>query len=98
MVACDCKPSHATPRGPTRLHAAPSDSVPYGAILLHQFNATQCGPVGHHASRSDVDPEQCVAVGAAIQAATLLGLTSGVELMDGSYVEELHQRASGFQV
>jgi hypothetical protein len=37
-------------------------------------------------------------VGAAIQAGLLLGLTSGVEIMDGSYVEELHQRASGFQV
>jgi hypothetical protein len=48
--------------------------------------------------RYEVDPEQCVAVGAAIQAGLLLGLTSGVELMDGSYVEELHQRSSGFQV
>lgn len=49
-------------------------------------------------ARSEVDPEQCVALGAAIQAGTLLGLASGLELMDGSYVEELHARASGFQV
>ncbi|KAI8462485.1 MAG: Hsp70 protein-domain-containing protein [Monoraphidium minutum] len=47
--------------------------------------------------RAEVDPEQCVALGAAIQAGILLGLTSGVEIMDGSYVEELHARASGFQ-
>jgi molecular chaperone DnaK (HSP70) len=43
-----------------------------------------------------VDPEQAVALGAAIQAAVLLGLSSGVELMDGSYVEEAHNRSTGF--
>lgn len=47
--------------------------------------------------RSDVDPEQAVALGAAIQAAVLLGLSSGVELMDGSYVEEFHNRSTGFE-
>lgn len=46
--------------------------------------------------RSDVDPEQAVALGAAIQAAVLQGLSSGVELMDGSYVEEFHNRSTGF--
>lgn len=46
--------------------------------------------------RSEVDPEQAVALGAAIQAAVLLGLSSGVELMDGSYVEEFHNRSTGF--
>ena len=46
--------------------------------------------------RCDVDPEQAVALGAAIQAAVLLGLSSGVELMDGSYVEEFHNRSTGF--
>jgi molecular chaperone DnaK (HSP70) len=46
--------------------------------------------------RRDVDPEQAVALGAAIQAAVLLGLSSGVELMDGSYVEEFHNRSTGF--
>lgn len=46
--------------------------------------------------RCEVDPEQAVALGAAIQAAVLLGLSSGVELMDGSYVEEFHDRSTGF--
>lgn len=46
--------------------------------------------------RSDVDPEQAVALGAAIQAAVLLGLSSGLEVMDGSYVEDQHDRATGF--
>jgi molecular chaperone DnaK (HSP70) len=46
--------------------------------------------------RRDVDPEQAVALGAAIQAAVLLGFSSGVELMDGSYVEEFHNRNTGF--
>lgn len=44
-----------------------------------------------------MDPEQAVALGAAIQAAVLLGLSSGLELMDGSYVEEQHNRSTGIQ-
>ncbi|WIA18474.1 hypothetical protein OEZ85_009930 [Tetradesmus obliquus] len=46
--------------------------------------------------RCEVDPEQAVALGAAIQAAVLLGLSSGLEMMDGSYVEEQHNRSTGF--
>jgi hypothetical protein len=46
--------------------------------------------------RCEVDPEQAVALGAAIQAAVLLGLSSGLEMMDGSYVEEQHKRSTGF--
>ena len=44
-----------------------------------------------------VDPEQCVAAGAAIHAGILMGLTGGVELMDGAYVEELQGRATGLE-
>jgi molecular chaperone DnaK (HSP70) len=47
--------------------------------------------------RCEVDPEQAVALGAAIQAAVLLGLSSGLELMDGSYVEGQHNRSTGIQ-
>ena len=43
-----------------------------------------------------VDPAAAVALGAAIQAGTLLGKLSRVELMDGSFVQEQHDRASGF--
>jgi hypothetical protein len=46
--------------------------------------------------RCEVDPEQAVALGAAIQAAVLLGISSGLEVMDGSYVEEQHNRSTGF--
>eukprot|EP00775_Hariotina_reticulata_P013170 gene13170-13300_t len=43
----------------------------------------------------DFDRALAVALGAAIQAAVLLGLSSGLELMDGSYVEEQHNRSTG---
>lgn len=43
-----------------------------------------------------VDPRSAVALGAAIQAGTLLGSLSQVELMDGSFVAGKHDRASGF--
>jgi hypothetical protein len=62
-------------------------------LLLLLLLLTLCATC---ACRSDVDPEQAVALGAAIQAAVLLGLSSGVELMDGSYVEEFHNRSTGF--
>jgi len=41
-----------------------------------------------------IDPELCVALGAAVHAGVLMGATSGLELMDGSYVEEAHGRAT----
>lgn len=43
-----------------------------------------------------VDPAEAVALGAAIHAGVLLGEVSGVELMDGSYSQDLHDRATGF--
>lgn len=42
-----------------------------------------------------MDPEQAVALGAAIQAAVLLGLSSGIEVMDGAYVAQAHNRTTG---
>ena len=44
-----------------------------------------------------VNPEECVALGAAIQAGILIGGVAGMELADGSYKSDLHQTASGFQ-
>ncbi|KAK9846442.1 hypothetical protein WJX81_003839 [Elliptochloris bilobata] len=49
------------------------------------------------APRETVNPEACVALGAAIQAGVLTGQISGVELADGAYSMDLHARASGFQ-
>ncbi|KAL4447327.1 hypothetical protein ABPG77_007360 [Micractinium sp. CCAP 211/92] len=46
--------------------------------------------------RTGVDPAEAVALGAAIHAGVLLGQVSGVELMDGSYSQGLHDRATGF--
>lgn len=46
--------------------------------------------------RISVDPAEAVALGAAIHAGVLLGEVSGVELMDGSYSQDLHDRATGF--
>ncbi|PRW56798.1 molecular chaperone [Chlorella sorokiniana] len=46
--------------------------------------------------RMTVDPAEAVALGAAIHAGVLLGELSGVELMDGSYSQDLHDRATGF--
>jgi molecular chaperone DnaK (HSP70) len=43
-----------------------------------------------------VDPAEAVALGAAIHAGVLLGQVGGVELMDGSYSQQLHDRATGF--
>ena len=48
------------------------------------------------APRVGVDPAEAVALGAAIHAGVLLGEVSGVELMDGSYSQGLHDRATGF--
>ena len=42
-------------------------------------------------------PEECVALGAAIQAGVLLGDTKGIELADGSFAEDLHGTITGFQ-
>lgn len=42
-------------------------------------------------------PEECVALGAAIQAGILLGYTKGIELADGSFSEDLHGISTGFQ-
>ncbi|KAL4443559.1 hypothetical protein ABPG75_011296 [Micractinium tetrahymenae] len=46
--------------------------------------------------RMSVAPAEAVALGAAIHAGVLLGEVSGVELMDGSYSQDLHDRATGF--
>jgi molecular chaperone DnaK (HSP70) len=61
-------------------------------LLLQQIPATAASS----SCRCEVDPEQAVALGAAIQAAVLLGISSGLEMMDGSYVEEQHNRSTGF--
>ena len=45
---------------------------------------------------SNVDPGEAVALGAAIQAGILEGTVRGVELMDGSYSIDLHDRTTGF--
>ena len=43
-----------------------------------------------------VDPEECVALGAALYAGMLSGHVQGIELADGAYSRDLHSRASGF--
>lgn len=43
-----------------------------------------------------MDPELAVALGAAVHAAVLEGHVSGIEVMDGTYNWDMHQRASGF--
>lgn len=45
---------------------------------------------------TSIDPSTVVAVGAALHAGLLLGSVSGVELMDGSFVADLHSRTTGF--
>ena len=42
-------------------------------------------------------PEECVALGAAIQAGVLLGNAKGIELADGSFAADLHGVTTGFQ-
>lgn len=42
-----------------------------------------------------LDPEECVALGAAVHAGLLQGMVSGLELMDGGYVLEQHGRTTG---
>lgn len=46
--------------------------------------------------RTDVDPEHAVALGCALQAGMLTGDVLGLEVMDGAYVQDAHQRVSGF--
>lgn len=46
--------------------------------------------------RIDVDPEHAVALGCALQAGMLTGDVQGLEVMDGAYVQDAHQRVSGF--
>eukprot|EP00884_Botryococcus_braunii_P000492 jgi/Botrbrau1/10443/Bobra.0133s0050.1 len=43
-----------------------------------------------------LDPEQCVALGAAVRAGLLSGQIGGLEVGDGAYAADLHNRASGF--
>ena len=45
-----------------------------------------------------VDPEECVAIGAALYAGMLSGHVQGIELADGAYAQDLHGRASGFPI
>ena len=45
---------------------------------------------------SSVDPGEAVALGAATQAGILKGTVGNVELMDGSYSIDLHDRTTGF--
>ena len=54
-------------------------------------NITGIEPATH------VDPEHCVALGAAVRAGMLLGQVEGVELADGAYALDLQGRSSGFQ-
>ena len=45
-----------------------------------------------------MNPEECVALGAAIQAGVLVGALAGkMELADGSYSADLHAATTGFQ-
>lgn len=46
--------------------------------------------------RADVDPEHAVALGCALQAGMLTGAVRGLEVMDGAYVQDAHERVSGF--
>jgi molecular chaperone DnaK (HSP70) len=45
---------------------------------------------------ASIDPGAAVALGAATHAGVLLGSVGSVELMDGSFVTELHARVTGF--
>lgn len=48
---------------------------------------------------SGVDPELCVALGAAVQAGIMDGsMAEGLEMMDSLYVKSLQGRVSGFQM
>eukprot|EP00892_Ulva_mutabilis_P006761 jgi/Ulvmu1/4457/UM002_0182.1 len=47
----------------------------------------------------DVDPEHCVAIGAALHAGIMVGkVTSGLEMADSVYVKDLQSRTTGFQM
>jgi molecular chaperone DnaK (HSP70) len=62
---------------------------------VRHFIQTIAGPP----PREGVDPSQAVALGAAIQAGSLMGKLGGeysVEVMDGSFVEASHGRITGF--
>jgi molecular chaperone DnaK len=45
---------------------------------------------------TSIDPGAAVALGAATHAGVLLGSVGSVELMDGSFVGDLHSRVTGF--
>jgi len=45
---------------------------------------------------SSIDPGAAVALGAATHAGVLLGSVGSVEMMDGSFVSDLHSRVTGF--
>jgi molecular chaperone DnaK (HSP70) len=45
---------------------------------------------------SSIDPGAAVALGAATHAGVLLGSVGSVEMMDGSFVNDLHSRVTGF--
>ena len=46
---------------------------------------------------TSVDPGEAVALGAATHAGILIGTVGQVELMDGSFVADLHNRTTGFR-
>lgn len=77
----------------------PGTTPAYTHILILQPKTIKNNDKPKTIASADVDPEQAVAVGAALHAGLLTGAAAGgLELMDGSYVEELQGRASGFQV
>lgn len=43
-----------------------------------------------------MDPKLCVSFGAAVYAGMLEGSINSIEIMDGAYSQDLHNRVTGF--
>ena len=77
------------PRRVTRLvMVGGSSRIPWVRQFVAAATGVQPSP--------DVDPEECVALGAAMYAGMLSGHIAGIELADGAYSQDLHGRSSGF--